>query len=249
MNYITQINGFFDALLINPLSANAVALYVTLLHLNNRAKWIKEFTCANVTVQSLSGLSRSALDRARNELKQKGYIRYTKGAGNQSGKYLIVRFDTQIGTQSNTQIETQTGTQDSTQMRHNPGTLNKQNKTKQNNDLTYQQIVDMFNKTCVSFPQCTKLSDKRKQAIRARINQGYTLDDFKRLFDLAEASNFLKGCNSRNWIASFDWLIRDANMAKVLDGNYANREAPTSTPSIQQRKSFAELAMERSEEQ
>ena len=53
----------------------------------------------------------------------------------------------------------------------------------------------------------------------------YSLDDFRTLFEKAEASSFLKGANDRNWTASFDWLIKDANMAKVLDGNYDNRPA------------------------
>lgn len=40
---------------------------------------------------------------------------------------------------------------------------------------------------------------------------------------MAEASSFLKGQNNRNWTATFDWLIADANMAKVLDGNYKDK--------------------------
>lgn len=98
----------------------------------------------------------------------------------------------------------------------------KNNKTKIN--INYQLIADTYNDTCVSFPKLTKLSDRRKKAIRARFNQGYTEKDFKRLFELAEDSSFLKGRNSRNWVASFDWLITDANMAKVLDNNYADRQ-------------------------
>lgn len=39
---------------------------------------------------------------------------------------------------------------------------------------------------------------------------------------MAEESSFLNGKNNRNWSANFDWLIKDANMAKVLDGNYAD---------------------------
>ena len=39
---------------------------------------------------------------------------------------------------------------------------------------------------------------------------------------MAEQSDFLKGKNDRNWSATFDWLIKDSNMAKVLDGNYKN---------------------------
>ena len=50
------------------------------------------------------------------------------------------------------------------------------------------------------------------------------MEDFKRLFELAEGSSFLKGGNSRNWQATFDWMIADANMAKTLDGNYSDRQ-------------------------
>lgn len=92
------------------------------------------------------------------------------------------------------------------------------------NNINYQFIADMYNATCVSFPKLTKLSDKRKKTIRARFNQGYTLEDFKRLFELTEGSSFLKGGNSRNWQATFDWMIADANMAKTLDGNYSDRQ-------------------------
>lgn len=86
----------------------------------------------------------------------------------------------------------------------------------------YQQIADMYNDTCVSFPRLTTLSEARKKAIKARFNN-YTLEDFKKLFTKAEASTFLKGGNNRNWTATFDWLIKDTNMAKVLDGNYDDR--------------------------
>lgn len=87
--------------------------------------------------------------------------------------------------------------------------------------INYQEIVDLYNDTCVSFPRVKSLSDARKKAIKARLNS-YSLDDFKNLFAKAEASTFLKGGNDRNWSATFDWLIKDANMAKVLDGNYDN---------------------------
>ena len=88
--------------------------------------------------------------------------------------------------------------------------------------IDYQQIADMYNETCVSFPKVKFISNKRAKAIKARLNT-YSTDDFKTLFEKAEASDFLKGKNGRNWSATFDWLIADANMAKVLDGNYDNR--------------------------
>lgn len=86
--------------------------------------------------------------------------------------------------------------------------------------VRYETIKNLYNDTCVSLSKCTVMSDARKKAIKARFTSGYTLDDFKHLFEKTEASNFLKGANSRNWRATFDWLIKDGNMAKVLDGNY-----------------------------
>lgn len=92
----------------------------------------------------------------------------------------------------------------------------------------YKKIVAMYNETCVSFPKVSKISDARKKAIKARLNI-YSLEDFKKLFEEAEASDFLKGKNARNWQASFDWLIKDANMAKVLDGNFKNAKGARNT--------------------
>ncbi|MCC8060735.1 MAG: helix-turn-helix domain-containing protein [Clostridiales bacterium] len=87
---------------------------------------------------------------------------------------------------------------------------------------TVREIVNLFNSICVSYPRVTKLSERRKKAIEARLRSGYTLEDFKRLFEMAEQSDFLKGKNNRSWTASFDWLVQDGNAAKVLDGNYSN---------------------------
>ena len=42
------------------------------------------------------------------------------------------------------------------------------------------------------------------------------------MFENAEASSFLKG-EDGGWKASFDWLIKEANMLKVLEGNYADK--------------------------
>lgn len=85
--------------------------------------------------------------------------------------------------------------------------------------INYQEIADMYNTICTSLPRVTALSDKRKEAIAARL-KCYSVDQFREMFAKAEASPFLKGANNRNWTANFDWLIKDANFAKVLDGNY-----------------------------
>lgn len=91
-------------------------------------------------------------------------------------------------------------------------------------------VQSLFNEICISFPKCTTLSDKRIRAINARLKTGRTLEDFKKCFSKAQASDFLKGANSKNWSATFDWLIADGNMPKVLDGNYDNKPKATKPP-------------------
>ena len=91
-------------------------------------------------------------------------------------------------------------------------------------EVSCQQIADLYNSICISFPSIRTLSDSRRKAIKARLNT-YSLEDFKAVFENAEKSSFLKGSNDRNWTATFDWLIKDSNMAKVLEGNYEDKKA------------------------
>lgn len=107
--------------------------------------------------------------------------------------------------------------------------------------INYQQIADMYNDTCVSFPRITSLSDARKKAIKARLKT-YALCDFQLMFEKAEASDFLKGKNERNWSATFDWMLKDANMAKILDGNYDNKGQKANKVADQLEESYDMIA-------
>jgi hypothetical protein len=44
--------------------------------------------------------------------------------------------------------------------------------------------------------------------------------DFETVFRKAEASDFMKGKNKRDWRANFDWMMKDANFGKILEGTY-----------------------------
>lgn len=93
---------------------------------------------------------------------------------------------------------------------------------KENND--FEKIVSLYHQICISFSSIRSLTDARKKAIGERLNT-YTLEDFKILFINAEASSFLKGDNDRGWKANFDWLIKEVNMIKVLEGAFADNPA------------------------
>lgn len=130
---------------------------------------------------------------------------------------------------SNEQQLNNNRTSDEQQLNTNKNDKNVKNvKNEKKEDICYQQIADMYNNTCVSFPRLTKLSDARKKAIKARLKT-YTADDLQKAFFLAEQSDFLKGANNRNWSATFDWMLKDTNLAKILDGNYTNNSSKMSS--------------------
>lgn len=90
----------------------------------------------------------------------------------------------------------------------------------------YDDIVSLFHEHTPSLPRIQKLTDKRKKAIRARWRASPEVSTFETLFKKAEASDFLSGRNGQWTGCSFDWLMNESNMLKVLEGNYDNKGSP-----------------------
>ena len=99
----------------------------------------------------------------------------------------------------------------------------------QNDHVPYAKIKELYNKICIDFSRVITISPNRKKAIAARWKEyGGNIETFEKLFKMTEESNFLKGQNERHWTANFDWLMKSANMTKVLEGNYRNKNASPS---------------------
>ena len=113
--------------------------------------------------------------------------------------------------------------------------------------IDYDGIKDAYNSLCPSLPAVKSLSDARRKAIKARLNS-YTVDDLNEAFMKAEASDFLKGKNDRNWRANFDWILKDANIAKILDGLYDNRQARSQNKAADKLDCFYDMAAQWAEE-
>ena len=92
-------------------------------------------------------------------------------------------------------------------------------------DINY--VVAVYKHFCPSLPKITKISDSRKRAIKSILKK-FKKTEIEYVFQKAEASDFLregaKGNGHDNWRANFDWLMKESNFVKVLDGNYDNRE-------------------------
>ena len=126
-SYINQLNLFYRKVLPNnPISSNAQALYMFLLNKDSELGWIYDFKIANSMIMVFTGLSKGQLDRARNELIQKEYIKYKKGTTREAGTYNIINF---FDTNSDTNVDTNSDTNNDTNTELIMGTLTR-HKTK-----------------------------------------------------------------------------------------------------------------------
>lgn len=123
MNLFKEMRAFYDYVLLNGVSTGEVALWYTLISVNNRLGWLDEFAVSNLILQQATSLSRNGLNSARNGLKQKGLIDYCPGKSNQAGKYRMVSLECNIlGTPECTKPD-ELVTENDTSSVHTEGTL------------------------------------------------------------------------------------------------------------------------------
>lgn len=108
-------------------------------------------------------------------------------------------------------------------------------------------VGDLFGRLCPSLPSVREISDARAKAIAsAKKLLGKT--SFEELFCRVEASDFLTG-RANGWRGcGFDWVLKKANLLKILEGNYDNRkekESKAAHDSSFDIDEFAAMAMRR----
>ena len=89
----------------------------------------------------------------------------------------------------------------------------------------FQQIANYWNghERLSNYRHCNKLTTQRKKHLRARWKEPLFRDNWQKIIDLCEMSDFLvTDCKPFN----FTWWIKNAeNYVKILEGNYANDQA------------------------
>lgn len=134
MNYLHELNAFRDWSLLNHPSTGQVALWYSLMSINNMTGWQEWFTVANQTLQLMTGMSKAGLDKARTQLINKGLLLYQPGSTRQAGKYKLISIHSKKVDQWENNQEANS-LPISEQSANNQETINKQdnNKHKQNN--------------------------------------------------------------------------------------------------------------------
>ncbi|MFC0186716.1 DnaD domain protein [Fictibacillus aquaticus] len=92
MNYIKELNAFYDWLETNELSPSAINLWYALLHINNKAGWCHSFCVAESVLHVKTGLSDRTIRKARAELKEKNRIDFCSRKGGRAPVYTITSF-------------------------------------------------------------------------------------------------------------------------------------------------------------
>ena len=90
--------------------------------------------------------------------------------------------------------------------------------------INYQEIVDIYNNLCSSnLAVVTKISDGRKRVIK-KLLSNYSLEEIENTFLKVSNSQFLTGTGEHSdWKASFDWIVKESNWIKIMEGNYDNK--------------------------
>jgi hypothetical protein len=60
----------------------------------------------------------------------------------------------------------------------------------------------------------------REIALYARIREGFSIED---VIEAIDAQPFLRGDNERGWLVNFDWLLKPANLTKILEGAFVKK--------------------------
>lgn len=87
--------------------------------------------------------------------------------------------------------------------------------------------VSIWNSVCGrKLPSVQKLTDQRKKALASRLREDFAgnVANWRVCCEMIAASDFLTTGNGTWPGATFDWVLKPANMTKILEGNYTNRK-------------------------
>lgn len=87
--------------------------------------------------------------------------------------------------------------------------------------LDAEQVAALYTELCPSLPTISMpLTKYRWRAVEQLLAQYPDETLIRRIFQKAEDSDYLKGCDNYGWKADFDWLIDLRHVPRILEGAY-----------------------------
>lgn len=234
MNYLKQLQAFRDYQMFETeLSSGQIALYYALLQINNKCSWIEWFTAANQTLETLSGLSRSGINKNRNVLKQLGLVDFESNGNRKATSYKICVLYNEDSTHNSEHRSTHNSTHNSEHKgTHNSSTLikqdrniNKTNKDSHNSkhdkrvyevdDINFKLAQSLLSKIEEQNPDHKK-PDLQKWANDIRLmheqdNRSY--DKIQKMIDWSQNNDFWSGnvLSAAKLRKQYDTMVAQAN--------------------------------------
>ena len=106
MDLFKLIREFYIQQSVNPLSTGQIALWHGLVYQCNQLGWPSEFNMPNRTLETLTGLSRQGIVKARNALKQSGLIDFQTN-GVKATTYSVIDISRKLSTSNSRQPSSQ----------------------------------------------------------------------------------------------------------------------------------------------
>lgn len=89
------------------------------------------------------------------------------------------------------------------------------------NEVRPEEFANLWNDQRGSLPKVKEFTDSRRKKVKARINQGISLETFSAAVHCCKEKPFLRGMNDSGWTATFDWLVEnDTNIEKAINNPY-----------------------------
>lgn len=227
MNYIVEINRFWDWATLNPLPTGQIALYMALLHINNKSNWAEWFQAPNQVLSILTGLSRSGILTARNGLKQAGLID-VRERGTKATLYCVIANSKQASVQERKQDSVQGSAQaekqDSTQALYIYNNSPLKDKNININNSPPISPLQMFEQFWSAYPkQLLSAKQNTEQAYADAVMAGIGENEM-----LIAAQNYAEECRiletGQRYIKKPDNFLRDNTFVGYLTGVYKKPE-------------------------
>lgn len=186
----------------------------------------------NFTIRSMAKQLKegeTAIRSALNELKESGWLFYTKNVDG-SGTYNLEWERKAAPLSHNAVLPCRENPRVENPMKGKPTRISKKEPLEKKIDskeptprIQYQQIVDEYNETATNLPKVKILTDKRKARIKKfwdYSEKHQSIEFYRGYFSHANQVPFLTGNNDRKWRADLEFLMSIDNLAKILEGKY-----------------------------
>jgi len=242
MNYIRELNAFYDWLETNGLSLSAFALWHVLMHIANKAAWTDEFAVAVSVLCAKTGLSPRAVYEARNELRTKGRLEWRSRKGNQSAVYRLIPLSASNADNHadkdlsaiNADNRADNGADNHADKRAGNGApLNKLNKTKLNNNICSNEQEHPAAKQKIKYAEFVSMTNDEYSSLVAKLGNE---ERVKRAIEILDNYKGAKGKKYKSdYRAILNWVIdrleeEEQKKQKVVNVNNANGRTNTRKP-------------------